>query len=176
MKLNGAPLTNTLVRTYALPRVGGDPLMLQLQPLSLGFHQRLRERGIVLPVPPLKIARDAGGKPQRDAQGNAVTLQDVNQPDFRRDLDRYHQRVAVLAVAESLRGDPCLTFDSPVPVSAEGWPIYADNLFTEMEQAGFTAGDLILLCREVCRLSNLLEEHLAHAQQNFSQQAENESS
>jgi hypothetical protein len=170
MKLNGQLLTNSYRHPFSLPRVGDEPLAMQLQPLPLGFHQRLRERGIQPPTTPLKIARDSSGKPLRDGQGNALTLAETQNPEYLLELERYHQRVAVLALAQSLEGDQHVGFDTPVPSGTDGqvWIRYANALLHEMEAAGFTAGDLLLLCREISRISNLLDEQLTQAQANFS--------
>jgi len=142
--------------------------MLTLRPLSLGFHRRLRERGIVSPMPPTRVARDSGGKPLRDSQGLAVLVADESDADYREQRERYHQRIAVLMVAEALQADPTIQFDTSPPESDNDWPGYADELYHEFEQAGFSAGDLIYLCEEVCRLSNLLDDHLRDSHQNFS--------
>ena len=171
MKLNGQALQKPLVHAFVLPRSDGSSLTFQLQPLPLGFHQRLRGRGIQPPVPPSKVARDAAGRPLRDAAGQAVTIADSQHPEYVAELERYHQRVAVLALAESLNADPAIAFDTPSPTAASAapeWARFADALFDELEQSGFTAGDLILFCQEICRISNLLDDHLAAAQANFS--------
>ncbi|SFH68583.1 hypothetical protein [Planctomicrobium piriforme] len=178
MKLSGLPVQNFFVSRYHLRRVGGEPLTLQLRPLPLGFHQRLRNRGIVPPLPPLKIARDSAGKPLRDAQGMVLTLADQRQPEFLAELDCYHQCVAVLSVVEALAGDPAVAFETAPPsetATAKTWRNYAESIFAELEQAGFTAGDLVLLCREVCRLSNLIDEQLSAVQETFSPEPEGSS-
>jgi len=171
MKFAGQPLQNSYVSSFTLPRSNGEPLTLQLQPLSLGFHSRLRSRGILPPVPPLKVARDSHGKPLRDGQGMAITQTDSHNSDYLMELENYHQRVAVLTVVESLQVDPNITFDAVPPGDdshGHAWKNYADAIFHELEQAGLTAGDLVLLCREICRLSNLLDQHLSTAQASFS--------
>lgn len=177
MKFNGLPLQSTTLSTFQLRRACGDPLPMRLRPLSLGFHQRLRSRGIQPPQAPIRIARDSVGKPLRDAHGLVLTLEDERQPEHVAELERYHQRVAVLAVAEAIAEDPHLCFDSSPPAdnAASSWQGYADALFAEMEGAGFTAGDLVLLCREICRMSNLIEDDLAAAQANFSASGQNDS-
>jgi hypothetical protein len=172
MKLNGQPLGTSIRQPFTLPRTDGSSLTLTLKPLSLGFHHRLRQRGIHPPTPPVKVARDSAGRPVRDASGQAVTLSDVQNHAYLAELERYHQRIAVLAVVEALRGDAGISFETPSPdereANADEWLRYADTLFEELEQSGFSAGDLILLCQEICRISNLLDDHLAAAQANFS--------
>ncbi len=171
MKFAGKPLEFTYTSPFTLQRGSAAPLTFILQPLSLGFHQRLRLHGILPPTAPLKVSRDSTGKPLRDAHGVAVTHTDNRDATYLTNLDRYHQRVAVLTVAESLQADPNVRFETPVPLDAAdttAWEQYADSLFQELEQAGFLAGDLTLLCREICRISNLLEQHLTSAQSSFS--------
>lgn len=169
MKVNGESFVGCSVAPCTLPRGTGE-LTLWLSPLPLGFHRRLRERGICPPAPRVKLARDSQGRPLRDASGTAVTVPDSHHPEYLLELERYHQRVAVLAVSEGLRNDPQLEFESKQPRSDEPaqWTEFADARFAELEGAGFSAGDLLQLCREVCRLSNLLEEEVRGAQRNFS--------
>jgi len=173
MKYHGQSLQNLSFSLFQLPRGQHDPLVLCLRPLPLGFHQRLKHRGIQLPVPPIKIARDSAGRPLRDSQGQAMTLLDQQDADYLAALDRYHRCVAVLSVVESLQGDSQIDFETSCPASTaeSDWMRYADLIFQELEEAGFTAGDLILLCREICRLSNLIDDHLLQARQNFSPSA-----
>ena len=168
MKINGRSANGAAAQQISLPRAGSEPLLLTLRPLPLGFHRRLRERGIVSPLPPTRVARDSAGKPIRDSQGLAVLVADESDADYREQRERYHQRVAVLMVAEALQADATIEFDRRPSESETDWHHYADDLYREFEQAGFSAGDLIYLCEEVCRLSNLLDDHLRAAQQNFS--------
>jgi hypothetical protein len=157
-------------RVIQLPRPTGEPLTLTMQPLSLGFHRRLRSRGILPPQAPRKVARDSSGKPLRDESGLAVMTTDANDPDYLNELDLYHQRVAILAIVESLQSDPHVKFTAVAPTTIEpqAWIRYADAIFDEMEAAGLTAGDLAQLSTWTCRLSNLIEGDLQRATANFS--------
>ncbi|MEW4528391.1 hypothetical protein [Maioricimonas sp. JC845] len=177
MHIDGCQPAPAVTRTVTLPRGDGSALTLTIQPLSLGFHRRLRERGIVPPTPPRRVARDAAGKPLRDESGLAVMLADEQDPQYLAEQEQYHHRVALLAVAESLAADPQVRFDAQPPASdddAIAWTGYADALGAELEAAGFTAGDLVRLCTEICRLSNLLDEQLAATQAGFSLPAADE--
>lgn len=149
-----------------LPRRDGRGAELTLQALPLGFSRRLRGLGVVPPVAPLKVARDAQGKPLRHADGLAVVSADEQEPGYRAALEEYHQRVSVLAIVEALKGDPNVVFET-VPGSPPDWCAYTDGVFAEMEQAGWTAGDLAWLCGEVCRLSHLGEQSLAESERLF---------
>jgi hypothetical protein len=152
-----------------LPRPGGAAIALRMQPLRLGFARSLRERGLVPPEPPLRVARDSSGRPLRDERGQAVMTAAETDTEFARSLELYHQRVAVLAVVESLEADADVTFGARRPSGIEGWIEYADAVYAEMEEAGFTAGDLVHLCAYACRLSNLAGDHLRSSVRGFSE-------
>lgn len=160
----------TSQRLVTLPRPSGEPLQLTMQPLTLGFHRKLRERGLHPPQPPRRIARDAGGKPLRDDTGMAIMTTDDRDTQYLDDLEAYHQRVAVLAVIESLQADSRVTVSAQPPTASDSvaWTKYADDVFAEMEAAGLTAGDLALLSQWTCRLSNLVESDIRRASENFS--------
>ena len=93
-------------------------------------------------------------------------LEDEHDETFLEEWEQYHQRLAVLIVAKGLEVDPAVDFETPIP-TGNNWAEYADQLFTELEEAGFAAGDLIYLCEEVCRMSNLAGEHLAQTTTDF---------
>jgi len=140
-----------------------------MQPLRLGFARGLRECGLVPPEPPLRVARDSAGRPIKDERGQAVMTAVEADADYVRSVEQYHQRVAVLAVVESLEADPDVAFGARRPAGNEGWGEYADAVYAEMEEAGFTAGDLVHLCSYACRLSNLAGDHLRASARGFSE-------
>ncbi len=168
MKIQGQTVQKKYHKTIMLNRPDGENLELTISPLPLGFHTRLREQGIIPPAPPTRIARDSSGRPVRDSQGMAVVVSEENDQEFQIEFEKYHQRVAVIAAAEALEGDPNIEFESKKPGSKESWVEYADELYQEFEEAGFSAGDLISLCQEICRLSNLLDDHIQENGSNFS--------
>lgn len=170
MRVHGEELSGSFTRSISLSRPDGSTLSLTLQPLPLGFHRRLRACGIVPPQPPVRVARESGGQPLRDGNGHALTLRDEHDPAHLAALELYHQRVAVLAVAESLKADRSVEFTAKEPTAkAEAaWADYADALFAELEHAGLTAGDLAHLCSFVCRMSRLIDDDLRRARGNFS--------
>ncbi len=168
MRIDGQPLGTSFCKRFMLRRPDGGQLALTLSPLPLGFHERLRDHGIQPPTPPFRLARDADGRPIKDRDGLVVRYLDEHDADYLRQRERYHRRVAVLAVAEALKADPHVHFDNTPSDEVSDWSPVADALWKEFEQAGFTAGDLALLCEEVCRLSNLLSDHVRESQANFS--------
>ncbi len=167
MKLNGQRLSQEYTHIFPLPRANGSSITFRLSPLPLGFHQRLRQQGITPPTPPTRIARDSSGKPLRDHNGTAIFVAEAQHPDYLNETELYHQRVAVLSIVEALRSDPDIEFETTLPKTSNH-TLYADSIFSELESSGLSAGDLILLCREICRISNLLDQHLTQTQANFS--------
>jgi len=172
MRVRGQELAGVGSQRVSLARGDGSVLPLLVRPLPLGFHRRLRTLGLVPPQPPVRVARDVGGSPLRDAQGHAVMLKDESDATYLAAVELYHQRVAVLAVAEALGNDPDIEWNAQPPaqgvIESAAWTGYADALFAELEAAGFTAGDLTHLCGLICRLSRLLDEHLRDARGKFS--------
>ncbi len=171
MKISGQSLETQFVQPFSLPRPDGTLLLFQLSPLPLGFQNNLRKCGIAPPTAPVKVSRDSSGKPMRDASGLAVTQADYTDSNYLEEAELYHQRVAVLAVLEALRNDSQVTFEAAPPIttnSSLAWGSFADAIFGELEQAGLTAGDLIAFCDEICRISNMLDQHIKESQANFS--------
>lgn len=166
MKHNGKPLSRRYTKRVVLPRPDGESLVFTIGPLSLGFQQRLRSKNIRPPTPPTRVARDSQGKPLRDADGLAVFTEDKHDHDYEERLERYHQHVAVLVAAEALKADESIEFDAQEP-EQDDWTLYADALVDEFEADGWSAGDLILLCDEFARLSNLLDDHLRESAADF---------
>ncbi len=167
MKINGQTLQRDYSRQVELPRPDGSSVMLRLQPLPLGFHRQVKKQGILAPLPPARIARDSSGRPLRDERGVAIMLEDEHDKTFLEEWELYHQRLAVLIVAKALEVDPTVEFETVHPNQLDDWTEYADELYAELEAAGFSAGDLIYLCEEVCRMSNLAGEHLSQATTDF---------
>jgi hypothetical protein len=167
MQIHGQSAAARFTTTVQLPRPAGDGPLLTLQPLPLGFARRLSAHAVQPPLPPVRIARDPQGKPLRQANGQAVTLADETDADYRRERELYGQRVAVLAVATALEADPHVRFETDATAYPQDWRPYADALLNELEQAGWTAGDLAWLCQAVCRMSNLLDQHLPESAADF---------
>jgi len=167
MKLNGEICRERFCRRVELPRADGSSLALTVSPLRLGFHRRLRRRGIFPPRKPTRVARDSSGKPLRDAQGLAVLMPDAENADYLAELDQYNQRVAAMVIVEGLRDDETIEFETAKPTEAGDWPAFADAINTELESAGWSIGDVATLCDHIFRVSNLLDEHVRETTENF---------
>lgn len=167
MRIQGQVSPARYSRVVEWPRPDGTGQPLTLQPLPLGFHRRLREHGISPPVPPTRVARDSAGKPIRDARGLAVLTADEHDPLFLAAQEQHQQRVAALIVFHGLAADPQVQFDTTFSLQGD-WADAADALLAELERSGWSAGDLIWVCRQVLALSNLWDEHVQEAHANFS--------
>ena len=166
MRIKGQECFKDYSQEILLPRPGGEAISLKISPLPLGFHRRLRKQGIVSPQPPRRVARDSNQQPIRDERGQAVFMEHERDEAYVEALEMYHQRIAVLMIAEALSSDGNVEFATEIPV--EGNLVScADALYVELEESGFQAGDLILLCNEIGKLSNLFDEHLGDSQQHF---------
>ena len=172
MQIQGQAALADHTSVIHLPRHDGTNLSLTLRPLPLGFYRQLRDRGLLPPVPPTRIARDPQGRPLRDAKGQVLTIPNELDDAYRTAVEHYHQRVAVLAIAEALTGASDVTFDTMPPTaddsSRESWEAYADRLHDELEAFGLNVGDFLTLTHEVCRISGLVEQHTAEAVATFS--------
>jgi len=168
MKYGGADCCGGYCRRVELPRGDGAVWGLTVSPLPLAFHRRLRERGIVAPRRPTRVARDSSGKPLRDHQGLAVLVPDAESGEYLTALDLYNQRVAALVLVEGLRADESLQFETALPHVDGDWLGYADGICDELERAGWSAGDVGLVCEHVFRVSNLLDDHVRESAGNFS--------
>ncbi len=167
MKIHGQPFTVDYSKQIELPRPDGRSLVLTIRPLALAFHRRLRKNGIAPPTPPTRVARDSSGRPIRDERNLAVLVADDQDAAYAESCELYHQRIAILVAVEALRDDPGLQFETSRPAEGTDWCHYADRLHEEFEQAGWSAGDLIHICDEVCRLSNLVDEHMQRSYERF---------
>lgn len=140
-------------------RVDGESVPLRIRPLRLGFRERWAGWGIVPPESPRRVVRDSQGRLVRDERGLAVLTADEMGPAYRAACERYQARVAGLLVAEGLCGGLAIRAQAPNP-GDEG-TVYADAVLTELDEAGFSAGDVLWLCDEILRLSRLGGEHLS---------------
>lgn len=167
MRINGEACVGQFTRTVELRRPDGTSVPLVIKPLPLGFHGRMRERGVCAPVPPARVARDAAGKPLRDARGMAVLMADERDAEYLAAVERHNQRVAALVIAEGLRSDANVLFEAQVHPETKDWNTFSDAITAELADAGWSDGDVLWLCREILALSNLLDDHVRESQGNF---------
>ena len=167
MKLHGQTLVARPRKTVLWRRMDGSEHELTLTALPLAFGTWLRERGIIQPDPPVRVARDAQGKPIRDAQGQAVVTEDRHDRDYLLRLEAYQQRLAMLVLWQATRDESQLTWETPTPDVHGDWLSFADDLFEELEQAGVTMGEVTWLCEEATSHSSLVTQAVADRRADF---------
>ena len=167
MKIAGQILSgrNTTVVELRRPDIG--PIHLTVQALPLGFESLLAERGIRRPAVPKRVARDSRGKVIRDEAHEAVLHADPGDLDYQRQLEAYARRTLCLEVVEGLAADSSVAFDTQPPGGDGDWAAYADAIYEELQTAGFSDGDLVVLVQAIHRVSNLTEEAIRAAQNDF---------
>ncbi|MCG6154895.1 hypothetical protein [Rubinisphaera margarita] len=167
MKYCGKVVSGDYSRVVAMGRPDGSSWEVCVRPLRLSFHRVLRERGVMMPQPPTRVSRDSQGRVIRDADGVAVLQRDESDAGYLAAVEKYHQRVATLIVWESLREDSRFEFEVKEPAEGGDWGAFADALYVELEEAGWTAGDVIWFCEQVAELSQLSAGHVREARADF---------
>ena len=167
MKFCGKQVVGEFCRGVSLSRPDGTVWEMEIRPLPLSLQRAWRERGILQPTAPTKVSRDSQGRVLRDGDGLAVLQRDESAAEYLLEMEKYHQRVAVLVVWECLRGDVRYEFETPVPSSRESWVSFADAFHEELEQAGWSSGDVIWFCDRVAELSHLAGDHVQESRAGF---------
>lgn len=149
MKLHGEPIRGRVTKTIVWTRGDGSAYEIVVSPLPLGFGVWLREKGLVQPEVPVRVARDAQGKPLRDAQGQAVVREDRADAAHLASVERYQQRLAMLVLWRGLQGESRFVFETPTPGDEGDWLAFADRLFNELDAAGVTMAEVVWLCEAI---------------------------
>jgi hypothetical protein len=154
MKLHGKVLRGRGVKVLLWRRGDGGEHEVTVTALPLGFGVWLRQKGIVQPEVPVRVARDAQGKPMRDASGQAVVREDRSDASYVASVEQYQQRLAMLVLWQGLKDDPQVSWETVEPAVDGDWVAFADQLFEELEQAGVTMGEVVWLCEEITNFTN----------------------
>lgn len=160
MKYRGAPLVQQSQRLVKFKKITtekkakekkGDPdeylfevLEFLVTPLRFGFEEWVADHGIIAPVPPKK-AVEVNGKHVRGIT-NAVEMEiDPDDPEYLKQERIYGRRMVALKLAEVLRSDKNIEFETSEPelneedhLAHKKWCKYADTLAGELEQTTLT--------------------------------------
>ncbi|MCA8989398.1 MAG: hypothetical protein KDA78_17240 [Planctomycetaceae bacterium] len=167
MRFLGERVGGEVRRVVRMPREDGEDWEMEIRPLRLSFHRVLRERGIVAPSAPTRVSRDAQGHVLRDGDGLVVLQRDESDRGYLSGMELYHQRVAAMIVWESLQGDSRYEFETKKPGEGENWERFADELLIELEQSGWSVGDVLWFCEQVGELSRMTGEHVREGRARF---------
>ncbi len=140
MKFKGAPLVQKSQRVVKFKK--GDAIFeFTISPVRFAFDEFVQDKGIVAPVPPKKPVK-VGGKHIRTADNNSIEMEiDENDPEYLKAERTYGRRMVALKLAEVLRDDPKVEFESKRPDNGESdkrWCKYADELADELEKTSLT--------------------------------------
>ncbi len=139
MKFKGEPLVEKNQRVVKFKK--GDKLFeFTISPVSFGFDEFVQDKGIVAPVPPKKPAKVAG-KHVRTANNSLVMELDESDPEYLKAERTYGRRMVALKLAEVLRDDTNIQFESQRPESDDSdkkWRKYAEDLADELEATNLT--------------------------------------
>ncbi len=167
MKIHGERVGGR-ARTVVLWKLpAGGEVELSVSALPLGFACQLRRRGVVMPVVPVRVARDKEGRPLKDGAGLAVPMEDRGDCGYMEAVERYHQRVAMLVLYEGLRGNAHWQWECVEPGEGGDWCRFADALFEELETAGVTLGEVVWLCETITALGLQGQEQVPGARDRF---------
>ena len=148
MKYKGKPLVTKNTVGITISRPEGN-LEFIVSPLSMGWHQRMFNRGIfVYPQPPKVFLKDENGVLIRHPDTKLVqTEENENDPKHVSACAAVTRRGRCLQLVEHLRDDPNVEWDAKPPQSdkAEDWNTYADAILQEVEQIGFTDREILAL-------------------------------
>ena len=153
MKINGQPIPNIIaVATAIIPRPGGQNLSFKIRSIPVGFVDKIDDELPAPTAPYVTISKD----------GKKVSKQDLEDKQFRKDLERHIVRLNTLIIHYGLSVDSSLTFDAK---KGEKLSDFADSLRLELEKDGLSKGDLIV--DQIDHLSNDTMEQIKEARNRF---------
>lgn len=132
-------------------------LPLAITPLPMGFWQKMRVLGLMAPPsPPRREMRDAKGMLIRNPDTGLVEMvPDLDDQKYQWRRETHYRRLEALEFVEMLRDDASVEWATEPPKSKDraDWEAYADAIWKEMEEAGFTEGEV----HEIIKLGVKLE-------------------
>jgi hypothetical protein len=155
MKIAGLEQSLLRVRDFQLRT--DPPLIVRLTALPLAFMERLRMK-MPAPVQPQQTITQMGGK-------TTLVPDESDSPAAMRWRKEDHEDdIAVTAaiVHEALRGDQSITWESD-PTKFKTHRDYLLALHKELEDAGFSSGEVSRIAKAVGEMSSLDDEGLAKA-------------
>lgn len=160
----------TRIREFDLPCVNekGEEVTfkVRLASIPLGF-ERILNKDLPLPTPPMKEAVLPDGTKRLDHRGNPKFEPDETDTDYKEERDYVTGLRAVAVIRESLRLDKTVKFDSNRADFEE--PIkYYETLFEEFVAAGFSTGIMLQLVGAINELSGIKKSDIERAKRPFS--------
>lgn len=146
MKIAGKPLVSIPKYPLTLHRPDGD-IHLQVSPFSPGFDSRMKMLGMLsFPAPPTRPLMN-GKVPWKRSDGTVQTFVDEGDQAYIEKTNLVVERITALRVADALRGDPSVEFNSKPPSGRDKkeWERYADALVDEIHDpvSGFLSEEVL---------------------------------
>ena len=94
-------------------------------------------------------------------------IPDDRDENYQHQLEEFARRTVCLEVIEGLAADPSVQFEAGPPAEDGDWAGYADAVYQELADAGFSDGDLLALVRAIHAASNLISDQIADEQDRF---------
>ena len=142
-------------------------LPLTLTALPMGFMDSVKKDIPGPVVRPIKVMRE-GGKVVRDSDGSPVMMTNKSSAEFEVQEDAANRRQSILMLVKSLSRDTTVEFEAKREECKSALE-YADKIFDEMSDFGFSFGDFNFVLGEVLRVSNLSREKIEEAKETFTQ-------
>ena len=163
MKFNGQPIRAMAEKEIALPRPDGNHLFVRVRALGLGEEREAR-RLFPDPVPPHGFYEDEKGKPLRDPDTGKVESGPLfSDPTFLEAVDETERLRTVVKFVRALEADERIEFTA----SGEDANFYREAQ-KEIEEAGISEGDMMLVIRTGIELGNLDQNSIKRAAEAFS--------
>lgn len=167
MKIKGKK-PGLAVGEVTIARQGVDnPITFRIQAIPCGFTDYVTQV-FPDPVPPEKYRRTQGSnKIIKDRSGKPVTYVDRHDPLFIA-AEREASRLQMVAmVAEGLKGDSQVTWETPLSLREQDPATYYQRIYHEWREFGLTEPDLARVLRAVTELSNLTAEDAEEVAESF---------
>ena len=165
MKIEGLEnLRNT--KTIVIDREDGRKVTVQIKSIGPRFHPDFMERN-PQPAPPVELARE-GRKPVRDEKGKAVYITRDDDPKYLAALNMYFLLSAVATICEgSDFAASGITLEASNDQKHTAPMAYYEAVFTELDDFGFTQGDLRQWGEAINEISGIGQKEVEAGEQLF---------
>ena len=142
MKIGGEKVTGINVKTVKFYR-GQKEYTLKVCPPSMGLAESIAPY-LTSPTPPTKPMIKANGLPAVGADGKVIQEADMDDPGFQAAMLQVYKRKLAVELKDALREDAEVTVQTVEPevFSKDSFTEYADSLWAEIVEAGFTEAEL----------------------------------
>lgn len=154
MKRNGKPLSHIACSRAVIPREEGENLVFKIRAIPLGFSEQLSE-DFPTPRPPV-ISTGSKGSVRKE--------RDLEDPGYLSALNRCQIRKNALIIHYALGADSSIEFSASESL---GRAEFADSVFKELVESGFSGGDIAILLDQIDHISNSTMDQVRKARSLF---------